>query len=318
MELRFQRPQHKKVDYASVMLKVGDTIDDSMAAFGAINLSGERKKTLYSLSVESKTFPGPFLVAEVSPRTEDCLTIIVSPLLKIHNDTDFSMELRFQRPQHKEVDYASVMLKVGDAIDDSMAAFGAINLSSERKKTLNYLSVGNFLFSFRPEVTDDLTNFENPSACWSDDLRGGKPVRLSGIFDKLTYQVRKAFSFQSMKYSLNVPIIHPDNFGYARDKSLPVALQEQKETVHFSNFLDMEIHVRLSDTGLPSTNGVDCICNEATIPSGSFVNLYANPAAIYFIVTLTSFGIRCKPINSSGSAKWLQKRKTKVQFWISN
>ncbi|OIT30880.1 hypothetical protein A4A49_42448 [Nicotiana attenuata] len=93
----------------------------------------------------------------------------------------------------------------------------------------------------------------------------------------------------------DVPIIHPDNFGYARDKSSPVALQEQKETVHFSNFLDMEIHVRLSDTGLPSTNGVDCICNEATIPSGSFVNLYANPAAIYFIVTLTSFGIRCKP-----------------------
>nr|XP_009789529.1 PREDICTED: uncharacterized protein LOC104237139 isoform X2 [Nicotiana sylvestris] len=295
---------------------------------------------------ESKTFPGPFLVAEVSPRTEDCLTIVVSPLLKIHNDTDFSMELRFQRPQHKEVDYASVMLKAGDTVDDSMAAFGAINLSGERKKTLNSLSVGNFLFSFRPEVTDDLTNFENPSACWSDDLRGGKPVRLSGIFDKLTYQVRKAFSFQSMKYSLStahcdikskdgrvakihfliestgkdVPIVHPDNFGYARvDKSSPVALQEQKEifllpTVHFSNFLDMEIHVRLSDTGLPSTNGVDCICNEATIPSASSVNLYTNPAAIYFIVTLTSFGTSCKPINSSDSAKRLQKRKTKVQF----
>ncbi|KAK4367697.1 hypothetical protein RND71_011489 [Anisodus tanguticus] len=295
---------------------------------------------------ESNTFPGPFLVAEVSPRTEDCLSIVVSPLLRIHNDTDFSMELRFQRPQHKEIDYASVILKAGDTIDDSMTAFGAINLSGERKKTLNSLSIGNFLFSFRPEVTDDLTNFENPSACWSDDLRGGKPVRLSGIFDKLTYQVRKAFSFQSMKYSLStahcdiksgdgriakihfliesigkdVPIIHPDNFGYARiDKSSPVALQEQKEifllpTVRFSNFLDMEIHVKLNDTGLPSANGVDCICNEATIPSGSFVNLYANPAAIYFIVTLTSFGTSCKPINSSDGAKRLQKRKSEVHF----
>ncbi|KAM3252832.1 putative protein isoform X1 [Capsicum annuum] len=295
---------------------------------------------------ESKTFPGPFLVAEVSPRTEDCLSVVVSPLLRIHNDTDFSMELRFQRPQHKEIDYASVMLKAGDTFDDSMAAFGAINLSGERKKTLNSLSVGNFLFSFRPEVTDDLTHFENPSACWSDYLRGGKPVRLSGIFDKLTYQVRKAFSFQSMKYSLStahcdissgdervakihfliesigkdVPIIYPDNFGYARvDKSSPVALQEQKEifllpTVRFSNFLDMEIHVKLNDTGLPSTNNIDCICNEATIPSGSSVNLYANPAAIYFIVTLTSFGTSCKPINSSDSARRLQKRKTKVHF----
>lgn len=67
-------------------------------------------------------------------------------------------------------------------------------------------------------------------------------------------------------------------------------------------------------TGLPSTNGVDCICNEATIPSASSVNLYASPAAIYFIVTLTSFGTSCKPINSSDSAKRLQKRKTKVQF----
>ncbi|MCD7448865.1 hypothetical protein HAX54_046959 [Datura stramonium] len=295
---------------------------------------------------ESKTFPGPFLVAEVSPRTEDCLSIVVSPLLRIHNDTNFSLELRFQRPQHKEVDYASVMLKAGETIDDSVAAFGAINLSGEQKKTLNSLTVGNFLFSFRPKVTDDVTNFENPSACWSDDLRGGKPVRLSGIFDKLTYQVRKAFSFQSVKHSLStahcdiksedgrvakihfliesigkdVPIIYPDNFGYARvDKSSPVALQEQKEifllpTVRFSNFLDMEIHVKLNDTGLPSTNGVDCICNEATIPSGSFVNLYANPAAIYFIVTLTSFGTSCKPINSSDSARRLQKHKTKVQF----
>lgn len=53
----------------------------------------------------------------------------------------------------------------------------------------------------------------------------------------------------------DVPIIYPDNFGYARvDKSSPVALQEQKEifllpTVRFSNFLDMEIHVKLNDTG---------------------------------------------------------------------
>lgn len=131
-----------------------------------------------------------------------------------------------------------------------------------------------------------MTNFENPSACWSDDLRGGKPVRLSGIFDKLTYQVRKAFSVQSMKYSLStahcaimsedgrvanihfliesigkdVPIIYPDNFGYARvDKSSPVALQEQKEifllpTVRFTNFLDMEIHVKLNDTGNSKLN----------------------------------------------------------------
>lgn len=54
------------------------------------------------------------------------------------------MELRFQRPQHKEIDYASVRLEAGDTIDDSMTAFSAINLSGGRKKTLNSLSVGMF------------------------------------------------------------------------------------------------------------------------------------------------------------------------------
>lgn len=58
------------------------------------------------------------------------------------------MELRFQRPQQREIDYASVMLKAGDTIDDSMAAFGAINLSGEQKKALNSLSLGMFQAHF--------------------------------------------------------------------------------------------------------------------------------------------------------------------------
>lgn len=73
---------------------------------------------------------------------QDGLSLAVSPLLRIHNETDFSMELRFQRPEHKESESASIILKAGDAIDDTLAAFGAINLSGGTKKALVSLSVG--------------------------------------------------------------------------------------------------------------------------------------------------------------------------------
>lgn len=69
---------------------------------------------------------------------------MVSPLLRIHNETEFSMELRFQRPERKETEYASVILKTGDTIDDCLAAFGATNLSGGLKKALVSLSVGMF------------------------------------------------------------------------------------------------------------------------------------------------------------------------------
>lgn len=51
MELRFRQPQRNEDDYASVMLKTGETIDDSIAMFDAVNLSGELEKALTSLSV---------------------------------------------------------------------------------------------------------------------------------------------------------------------------------------------------------------------------------------------------------------------------
>ena len=129
---------------------------------------------------------------------------------------------------------------------------------------------GNFLFSFRPQVTDDLLNFKLSSVEWSNDLRGGKPVPLSGLFEKLSYQVRTAFAVESVKSTLgtarcafrsegghvaniyfliqsvarDVPIIQPDNLGYAPgNRNVPIALQEQKEifllpTVHVSNKLE--------------------------------------------------------------------------------
>lgn len=51
MKLRFRRSQQKEDVFASAVLNAGDTYDDSMAMFDAINLSGGEKKALRSLSV---------------------------------------------------------------------------------------------------------------------------------------------------------------------------------------------------------------------------------------------------------------------------
>lgn len=42
------------------------------------------------------------------------------------------------------------------------------------------------------------------------------------------------------------------------------------------------------------------------------MNLYANPATIYFIVTLTELSLSCKPVDSSYWVKKLQKQKSDV------
>lgn len=116
---------------------------------------------------------------------------------------------------------------------------------------------------------------------WSDELIGGKAVHLSGIFDKLSYEVRKALSVESEKYSFStahcalksddvhvsnmhfliqsirrtVPIVDPDKSSDGfENRNLPTALQEQKEifllpTMQVSNLLHLEIQVLLTETG---------------------------------------------------------------------
>ncbi|XP_057771209.1 LOW QUALITY PROTEIN: uncharacterized protein LOC130991025 [Salvia miltiorrhiza] len=298
-------------------------------------------RTRIMSSQDSKSFPGPFLVVEISKGIEDGLSIIVCPLLMIHNETDFSLELRFQRGQGEGTESASLILKAGDVVDDTMTAFSAVNLPGGSRKALTSLSVGNYIFSFRPHSGDGSGNFEKLSIEWSDELKGGKPMRLSGIFDKLSYQVRKAFAVDSTRFSLSsancavaseegsdsniyfliqtvgktIPVINPDNFGHApSNKNSPVAMQEQKEifilpTIKVANLLHTEIRVRLTDKDPHSTTDCDNIWSEATISCESAVNFYANPDTIYFVVTLTSFESSCKPVNSRDWVRKLQKQK---------
>lgn len=130
----------------------------------------------------------------------------------------------------------------------------------------NHLA-GNIIFSFRPNVSDD-------SMGWSDELKGGKAARLSGLFDKISYHARKAFPVESAKASFStartlskskegeiddlhfiiqstkkdVPILQSER------RASTVSLLEQKEiyilpTVQISNLLQSEIHVLLTDKG---------------------------------------------------------------------
>lgn len=276
---------------------------------------------------DSKTFPGPFLIVEISWKAEDGLSIVVSPLLRIHNKTDFPIEIRFQRPENQGNDHASVVLKGGDTIDDSKVAFDAIKTSGGSKKTLISLSVGNIVFSFRPKISVD-------SMGWSDELKSGKAARLSGLFDKISYHVKKGFPVESEKSSFStartllkskegevndmhflihntrrdVPILQSERRGSS------VTLLEQKEiyilpTVQISNLLQSEIHVLLTDKDSYFPQDGEDMSKQATISCGSSVNLYANPEAMFFTVTLTAFGVRCKPVNCGDWAKMLVKKK---------
>ncbi|XP_010680975.2 uncharacterized protein LOC104896009 isoform X2 [Beta vulgaris subsp. vulgaris] len=291
---------------------------------------------------DSRTGPGPFIVFDISKNAEEGLSLNVSPLLRIHNNTGFPVELRIQRPESMDVESASVLLRDGDTIDDCMAAFDAISLTGGPKKALLSLGAGNFVFSFRPEIKEERDSCTSCSVEWSGNLKGEKAVRLSGVIDKLSYQVRKTFLAESWKYSFStvgcsvrsgdthvaqmhflvqsitrdVPIMRPND--RLKSKSSSIALQEQKElfllpTVRVSNLLESDIDVLLTETEISVIDGLKNI-NQATVQGGCTVDLYANPAVLFFNITLATFSSSCKPVNCSQWLKKLNKKKDGIQF----
>ncbi|XP_038880803.1 uncharacterized protein LOC120072502 isoform X2 [Benincasa hispida] len=295
---------------------------------------------------DSKTYPGPLIVVDISHHPEDGLSIVISPMTRIHNESGLTMELRFRRNQPNEDECASVLLKHGDVIDDSMAMFDALNSSGGSRKALKSLSVGNFLLSFRPMLTDESMNFKNSrSVEWSDDFKGEKAKHLSGIFDKLSYKFRRALMVGLEKYSFStascklfvddgreeylhfliqcvskdVHIMRPDESGHRFDTSHSSdVLQVQKQifllpTVRVSNSLYSDIHVLLSEKDSSTSNEDPYIGSRAIISSESTANFYVNPAIIFFTVTLTALNSTCKSVNSGDFVEKLLKQKSKVQ-----
>jgi len=137
---------------------------------------------------------------------------------------------------------------------------------------------GNFMLSIRPEISAYSENISQPSSVnWSEDITGEKAIRLSGVIEKLNYNLRKALNVDSMKSSfssLSCPVfvnghhvtdlhflihtlgrdvpVQPTNGTRLSERSSPVTLQVQREifvypTVQVHNFLQTDIHVVLTD-----------------------------------------------------------------------
>ncbi|KAL8200609.1 hypothetical protein R6Q57_011948 [Mikania cordata] len=318
--------QHPEASTVSIQLAATGDFYTLPIKFSLLKAGTVAWRTRIVSKNDSKTFPGPFIIVEISWKSEDGLYLIVSPLLRVHNKTDLPIELRFQRPE-RENEYASVVLKAGDTIDDSTAAFDVIKASGGSKKALISLTVGNIVFSFRPKIPDE-------SMGWSDELKGGKAARLSGLFNKISYHVQKAFPVESAKSSFSTArTLSKSKDGKVDDlhflvqstkKDVPIlqlesrastiSLLEHKEiyilpTVQISNLLQSEIHVLLTDKDQSLPQDLENMNKHAIIPCGSSVNLYANPEAMFFTVTLTAFGLSCKPINCGDWAKKLLKQK---------
>ncbi|ERN17671.1 hypothetical protein AMTR_s00059p00194330 [Amborella trichopoda] len=296
---------------------------------------------------DSRILPGPLIVVDISKRSQDGLSLVISPMLKIHNESGFTLELRCRRPQEINDESPTVLLRNGDSIDDSMAASDALNMTGGLRRALLSLSLGNFLLSFRPKDSEYFRDF-GPAVSmeWSEELKGGKAVRVSGLFDKLSYHFRKTFGSESVKSTFNtirctlsvqgskitdlnflvqrigrdVPVWRLRNVSDSSEVgSSHITLQEQKEifilpSVHVYNNLQSEITVVLAESlsGLNVAEPYSFIGKRATIPAGASAHLYANPCVIIFVVTLPEYNMTCKPVSTSDWLKKMHKLKDEV------
>uniref|UniRef100_A0A0D9Y124 Vacuolar protein sorting-associated protein 13 VPS13 adaptor binding domain-containing protein n=1 Tax=Leersia perrieri TaxID=77586 RepID=A0A0D9Y124_9ORYZ len=290
---------------------------------------------------DSRSFSGPFVVAKVSQNSEEGLSLSIQPLLRIYNKSDFPLELRFQRP-HKSIEEAAfVTLRSGDMIDESTGVFDLMDLSGGSKRALMSLALG------KPEISKHSENFGQTTLVkWSEDITGEKAVRISGVMEKLNYNIRRAFSINSMKSSFSSLSCHVSSNGQhvtdlhflvhtlsrevplrstngspVFDRNASVALQLQREifiypTVLVYNFLQTDIHVILTDCEPENTreDDFDTIGKQATITSGSSAYLYVNPAKFTFSVTLISYSSKSKAVNSTDWVKRMQKQTSRAQF----
>ena len=73
------------------------------------------------------------------------ILMTVSPMVRIYNASGLVLELRCRR-SNNDNDGVVVILKKGDAIDDSVGAFNAMNMEGEKRKTLSSFNLGTFNF----------------------------------------------------------------------------------------------------------------------------------------------------------------------------
>lgn len=300
-------------------------------------------RTRLGSSQSKKRGPGPLVVVDVSKENEAGLSVTVSPMVRIHNQSGRLLELRCRRPQQRQGG-AVVCLKHGDIIDDSMGAFDAFDMSGESKKALVSFGLGNYLLCVRP-VNDEASFADgeiSPSFEWSDDLKGVKAVCILGLFDKLSYHIKQTFYGQNAESGFSMIHCGLNSVGtktkdlyflvrttkrklsvgtlytpeHPKPQSQIVALQEQQDililpTIQVSNLLEMKIAVTSSDH-LETNSGEiseQSSGNHAILKGGQKEYMYADLSKLFLTVTLYDLKQTSSPINAGDWGKFSNKSK---------
>ncbi|KAH9301470.1 hypothetical protein KI387_013053, partial [Taxus chinensis] len=274
---------------------------------------------------------GSLVVIDVSRKNEDGFSVMVSPMKRVQNASGLSLELRCRRPQQKEDDGMVVLLKDGDIIDDSMGSFDAFKFSGEMRKTLLSFSLGNYVLCVRPATADkSVVETETPPSFeWSEDLKGVKAVRVSGLFEKLTYHIKKKFSSHTTQSSFSIihcnlkthgtkfkdlcflvrttrrklPVMRPHTSDHRDSESSIAAWHEQQDililpTIQVSNLLEVEIAVSLSDC--LETNADETYeqnANRVLVQGGRKTYMYADLSWFFLTITLCDLKQKSSPVN---------------------
>jgi cytosine/adenosine deaminase-related metal-dependent hydrolase len=75
------------------------------------------------------------------------IVVTVSPMVRVYNASGIMLQLRCRRANN-DSEGVVVILEDGNAIDDSMGAFNALNMDGEKRKTLSSFNLGSFFFIF--------------------------------------------------------------------------------------------------------------------------------------------------------------------------
>jgi hypothetical protein len=304
---------------------------------------------------QKSSAPGPLVVVDVTRQSQGGLSLTVSSMVRIVNASGLSLELQCRRP-NQEGEGAVVLLEDGDIIDDSMGSFDALHLQGELRKALTSFNVGNFLLSIRPASVSSSTgnaveeDTRTDAALyyeWSDDVKGAKAVRVSGLFENLHYNFRKLsgrqmeFSFATVFCPLQnkekktnesggkvgsyflirstrrqVPVFKPtSNKDRNQGRQSVTAWQEQQEvvllpTIRFLNLLTCDICTKLFAMTPDEARGgpIGHVEDEVVIKGGEKACVYADLANLSLIIVLNGYGLTSKPVTIN------EREKSSSQF----
>ncbi|XP_059063303.1 uncharacterized protein LOC131071412 isoform X3 [Cryptomeria japonica] len=283
---------------------------------------------------------GSLVVIDVSKQIEDGFSVVVSPMVRIQNASDLSLELHCRRPQQREDEGVVVLLKHGESIDDSMGSFDALKFSGEMRKALLSFSHGNYVLCVRPATSEKsiLESERSPSFEWSENLKGVKAVRISGLFEKLTYHLKKKFSGQPTQSSFStihcgpkmtdakfkdlyflvrttrrkLPVTRSHASEQRGSESSTVAFYEQQDililpTIHVSNLLEVEIAVS-SDTNADEID--EHSGNHPIVQGGCKTYMYEDLSNLFLTIILCDLKQKSNPVNVGELGKLAHSSKS--------